>query len=74
MYDAEKLCLTFQGVYFFKTNEAQVPFSNAESPQCRPIDGVTIETFQISVEGEKDISDTMAAEIQYEILQYMSFL
>jgi hypothetical protein len=56
--------LFFRVVYFFKTNEAQVPLSNAESPQCRPIDGVTIETFHISVENENDISDTMAAEIQ----------
>lgn len=57
--------LHFSGCYiFFKTNEAQVPLSNAESPQCRPIDGVTIETFQISVECNNDISGRMAAEMQ----------
>jgi hypothetical protein len=51
-------------LHFFKTNEAQVPLSNAESPQCRPIDGVTIETFQISVESKNGLSGTMAAEMQ----------
>ena len=57
--------LYFSGCHiFFETNEAQVPLSNAESPQCRPIDGVTIETFQISVESKIDISGTMAAEMQ----------
>jgi hypothetical protein len=59
------IVLYFSGCYiFFKTNEAQVPLSNAESPQCRPIDVVTIETFQISVESKNDISGTMAAEMQ----------
>lgn len=50
--------------FFFKTNEAQVPLSHAESPQCLPIDGVTIETFQISVESKNDVSGTIAAEMQ----------
>jgi hypothetical protein len=60
--------------FFFKANEAQVPLSNAESPQCRTIDGVTIETFQISAESENGACDTMAAEIQQELLHFMSFL
>jgi hypothetical protein len=31
-----------------------VPLSNAESPQCGPINAVTIETLQLSSECEND--------------------
>ena len=73
MCNAQQQSFILQGAWlFFKANEAQVPLSNAESPQCRTIDGVTIETFQISAESENGACDTMSAEIQQ--LHFMSFL
>jgi hypothetical protein len=52
---------------FFETNEAQVPLSNAESPQSGPIDDVTIETLQLSIERESDTSVMFPTVTAYEV-------